>query len=136
MEHAVFYPGPDGAPAFRRFASVDEAVRFVEHLRNVEGVEDVSVQMLTPVPLAFRAYYRVEMPVADAPVVPEQAAAELAMAVDAAVPAPLEAELLEPVDVGAAPVQALRMEAGPMEPVAVEPDPAANGKRSLGFFAH
>ena len=136
MEHAVFYPGPDGAPAFRRFASVDEAVRFVEHLRNVEGVEDVSVQMLTPVPLAFRAYYRVEMPVADAPAVPEQAAPEQAMTVDAVVPDPLEAELLEPVAVESAPVEAVPMEAVAMEPVAVAPDPAANGKRSLGFFAH
>ena len=121
MEHAVFYPGPDGAPAFRRFASVEEAVGFVEHLRNVEGVEDVSVQMLTPVPLAFRAYYRVEMPAADMPAVPEQAMPEQAMAVDPVVPDHVDAEMLEPV---------------PAEAVMVEPDVAANGKRSLGFFAH
>jgi hypothetical protein len=115
MEHAVFYPGPDGAPAFRRFSSLDEAVRFVEHMRNVEGVEDVSVEMLTPVALAFRAYYRVEMPVADA-VVPEQAEATLA-------------ELL--------PVEAVPVEPALAEvPEPAEPDPAANGKRSLGFFAH
>ena len=123
MEHAVFYPGPDGAPAFRRFASLEEAVGLVEHLRNVEGVEDVSVQMLTPVPLAFRAYYRVEMPAMEVPAVPEQAAAvepvpvaEVAEPVADVLPDPLEAELLEPVG--------------------VEPDVAANGKRSLGFFAH
>ena len=136
MEHAVFYPGPDGAPAFRRFSSLEEAVGLVEHLRNVEGVEDVSVHMLTPVPLAFRAYYRVEMPAADPlaaqaleaelPVVPEQPMAvepvlpvepvEPAEPVDAVAPDPLEAEL--------------------MEPVGAEPDVAANGKRSLGFFAH
>jgi hypothetical protein len=63
MEHVVFYPGPDATPGYRRFASLDEAVRFVEHVRNVEGVSDVSVHALTAVPLAFRAYYKVEVPV-------------------------------------------------------------------------
>lgn len=123
MEHAVFYPGPDGAPAFRRFASLEEAVGLVEHLRNVEGVEDVSVQMLTPVPLAFRAYYRVEMPAMEVPAVPEQAAA--------VEPVPV-AEAVEPV----ADVLPDPLEAELLEPVGVEPDVAANGKRSLGFFAH
>ena len=113
MEHAVFYPGPDGAPAFRRFASLEEAVGLVEHLRNVEGVEDVSVQMLTPVPLAFRAYYRVEMPAAEVPVVPEQAVV------------PEEAGVAEPAEMA---------EIAPVEPVAVEA--SANGKHSLGFFSH
>jgi hypothetical protein len=62
MEHVVFFPGPDGSPAFRRTSSLDDAVRFVEHLRNTEGVAEVSVHALSEVPLAFRAYYRVEMP--------------------------------------------------------------------------
>src|SRR3954471_16129326 len=62
MEHVVFHPGPDGAPAFRRFGSLEDAVRFVEHLRNAEGVSEVSVHALAPVPVAFRAYYKVEVP--------------------------------------------------------------------------
>ena len=61
MEHVVFFPAPDGSPAFRRVPSLDEAVRLVEHLRNVEGVNDVSCHALTEVPMAFRAYYRVEV---------------------------------------------------------------------------
>lgn len=128
MEHAVFYPGPDGAPAFRRFASLEEAVGLVEHLRNVEGVEDVSVQMLTPVPLAFRAYYRVEMPAAEVPVVPEQAVV------------PEHAVVAEPVEAAAEMVgemvgeMAEMAEIAPVEPVAVEA--SANGKHSLGFFSH
>lgn len=73
MEHVVFYPGADAAPAFRRFASLEEAVRFVEHLRNVEGVAEVSVHALSEVPVAFRAYYRVEVP--DAPPAPSGLAA-------------------------------------------------------------
>src|SRR5436305_5979511 len=68
MEHVVVHPGPDGSPAFRRVGSLEDAVRFVEHLRNAEGVSEVSVYALAPVQLAFRAYYKVEVPVDAAPV--------------------------------------------------------------------
>lgn len=63
MEHVVFFPAPDGSPAFKRVGSLEDAVRLVEHLRNIEGVADVSVHSLTEVPMAFRAYYKVEVPV-------------------------------------------------------------------------
>jgi len=62
VEHVVFFPAPDGTPAFRRLASLDDAVRFVEHLRNVEGVSEASVHALSEVPLSFKAWYRVEVP--------------------------------------------------------------------------
>lgn len=62
MEHVVFFPARDGSPAFRRFADLPEAVRFVEHLRNVENVSDASVYALTEIPLSFKAWYRVELP--------------------------------------------------------------------------
>ena len=62
MEHVVFYPGADGTEAFRRAGDLEEAVRFVEHLRNDSGVGDVSVFALHSVPLAFRTYVHVELP--------------------------------------------------------------------------
>jgi hypothetical protein len=77
VEHVVFYPGTDGSGAFSRAADLDEAVRLVEHLRNDNGIGDVSVFALHPVPLAFRTYVHVELPVAvdeavvDEPVVEE-----------------------------------------------------------------
>src|SRR5436309_13959452 len=92
MEHVVFHPGPDGSPSFRRFGALEDAVRFVEHLRNVEGVSEVSVHALAPVPLAFRAYYKVEVPAEQAPVdVPVQfdAAQVDAAQVDAVQPEPV-----------------------------------------------
>ena len=76
MEHVVFFPAHDGSPAFRRTASLEEAVGLVEHLRNIEGVDDVTVHSLTEVPLAFKAYYRVEMPGATEAPVPAPAAVE------------------------------------------------------------
>jgi hypothetical protein len=80
MEHVVFYPSAEGAPSFRRVSSREEAVNFVEHLRNAEGITEFSVHALSPVPLAVRAYYRVEASPAETPEapvspVPAQAAA-------------------------------------------------------------
>ena len=62
MEHVVFFPAHDGSPAFRRLATLEDAVRFVEHLRNNEGVDTFSVHALTEVPLAFKQYFKVELP--------------------------------------------------------------------------
>jgi len=119
MEHIVFFPGPDGSPSFRRLSSLDDAVRLVEHLRNVENVSEVSVHALSPVPLAFRPYYRVEVPAGEAAPEPAFAPEPVAAPVEAVVPAPSEpvGEQL-PAD----------------EPVA-EGEPVANGRRTLGFFA-
>lgn len=62
MEHVVFYPSADGTPAFRRVPSLEDAVNFVEHLRNSAGTTEFSVHALAEVPLTFRAYYHVEIP--------------------------------------------------------------------------
>ena len=115
MEHVVFFPTPDGGSAFRRFSGLEEAVRFVEHLRNVEGVSEVSLHALTEVPLAFRAYYRVEVPGGAEPVAGD-ATVE--------VPAPTVAQDDE--------AAAELVDASLVEASAASP----NGKRSLGFFAH
>jgi hypothetical protein len=120
MEHVVFFPGPDGAPSFRRLSSLDDAVRLVEHLRNVENVSEVSVHTLAPVPLSFRPYYRVEVPAGEAAPEPMAAPEPVAAPMEAVVPAPSE-PVGEQVPVS--------------EPVA-EGEPVANGRRSLGFFAH
>ena len=131
MEHVVFHPGPDGSPAFRRFGSLEDAVRFVEHLRNVEGVSEVSVHALAPVPLSFRAYYKVEVPVDAAPVDVPAPSEPVLEAVPAAEP------VAEPV---AEPAVAELAEPQFAEPQFAEASAAAeqpsNGKRSLGFFAH
>jgi hypothetical protein len=132
MEHVVFFPGPDGSPAFRRFGSLEDAVRFVEHLRNVEGVSDFSVHALSAVPLAFRAYYKVEVG-AEA-----QFVAEAQPAAEAVAEVPAQAEpVLEAVPLAAEPVmpepQFATAEYAEAGAAAEQP---SNGKRSLGFFAH
>lgn len=137
MEHVVFFPAPDGTPAFRRVPSLDEAVRLVEHLRNIDGVSSASVHALTEVPLAFRAYYKVEVP-AEASV-PAQQVAE---------PAGLEPIALEPehevVEVAETPALALVEDVQPEAEQDGQQDEellaASNGHSqaapaSLGFFA-
>ena len=133
MEHVVFFPAPDGTPAFRRLADLDEAIRLVEHLRNVEGVSSASVHSLTEVPLAFRTYYRVEVPsVLDVPA-----------RVDALPVAEIPAFEVPAVEIPALEVPAEHVPAlALVEKLPAEPEPepamARNGHAtptSLGFFA-
>ena len=113
MEHVVFFPAHDGSPAFRRVAGLDEAVRLVEHLRNVEGVNEVSCHALSEVPLAFRAYYRVEVPPGEAVAVPADVPVQAVDALSELIAVPVE--------------QA--------EPVLAANGHAGDGAKSLGFFA-
>ena len=139
MEHVVFFPGHDGSPAFRRLATLDEAIRLVEHLRNVEAVAEVSVHALTEVPLAFKAYYRVEVPGATDSAEPAEA------------PVPAEPEPVEPSADALSVTVEPSVPAQPTAPVelaadlgqdvpALQPALALNGGRpvdgptSLGFF--
>jgi hypothetical protein len=114
MEHVVFYTGPDGSQAHRRLPSQEDAVRFVEHLRNEDGVADVSVFELTEVELSFRPYYRVEVGRT-----PRRAAHRAPEVAEFAVPA-------QPATDGEV----------PSGPPAEAEQPVAGSRRGLGFFAH
>ncbi len=119
MEHVVFFPAQDGSPAFRRVAGLEEAVRLVEHLRNVENVGEVSVHALSEVPLAFKTWYRVEVP---APAAPE--------AVELSVDAPV-------LDVPAVEVPAVEVPEQLVPAMAASSGHATESARptSLGFFS-
>ena len=149
MEHVVFFSGADGAAHFRRTPSLEEAVRFVEHLRNVEGVDDARVCALTEVPLQFKTVYRVEVganaaptpaPAAEAPA-PLPPLPPMPAMPDLDVPqaeAPAEAPVeVQPEAVAEAPEPVLA--AVPSEPYeAAQPEESSNGKpaaRGMGFFS-
>lgn len=138
MEHVVFFSGADGAAHYRRTPSLEEAVRVVEHLRNVEGVDDARVYSMTEVPLSFKTVYRVEVgaqPAAEAPAplpplppmpeMPEMPGLEVAEAPEAEVP----------VEAPAEPVMAA-VPSEPYEAPAEEPAPSngKSGARGMGFF--
>lgn len=126
MEHVVFFPAHDGSPAFRRVAGLEDAVRLIEHLRNVEGVTEVSVHALTEVPLSFKAWYRVEVPAGAEPLPVAEAGPDVQPAPQPQdeVGAQVEAQVGTQVE---APLQAV-----PDQPV---PAVAVGGPATLGFFA-
>jgi len=66
MYMVIFRTG-EGKPGFHQAGSLDEAVRFVERLRNQEQVTDARVFRMTEVPLEFKTYIKVEVadPAAD-----------------------------------------------------------------------
>ena len=124
MEHVVFFPAQDGSPAFRRVGTLEDAVVLVEHLRNVEGVSEVSVHALAEVPMSFKAWYRVELPAAaQVPAVPVPA-------VEAAVGPQVPAVADDAVDAPAQESPAL-----PVPVLVVSGSHAAETPASLGFFA-
>jgi hypothetical protein len=126
MEHVVFYQSAQGTPAFRRMASIEDAVSFAEHLRNVEGVTDFSVYALTPVSLKLRAYYHVE--------ISEAGRAQARTAPAEAVAPPASAELLAVPATGtttesssaAAPAAPEESAAAPAAPIPPPMPPAPN----------
>jgi hypothetical protein len=125
MEHVVFYQSAQGVPAFRRVASLEDAVSFAEHLRNIEGVTDFSVYSLSPVTLSMRAYYHVEVSGAEA-AAPAQPAAPEAVS-DAASPfgSSPGAPVTEPQPAVAADTPPPLPDSPPMgSPLAASPAPA------------
>ena len=141
MEHVVFFPSADGSPAFRRLASLQEAVDFVEHLRNEQDVREVSVHSLNEVPLAFRTVYRVEVAgVVPAPSDPVEAPTQ-PVAEPVAEPAVEAAPVVEPVvePVAEAAVEPVAEPVAEAVAETASPDGEVVGAgaegHSLGFFA-
>ena len=61
MEHLVRFTTTEGRDASHVTGSLDDAVRFVERLRNTEEASVVRVFRLQEVPISFKTYYKVEL---------------------------------------------------------------------------
>lgn len=61
MQHLVSFKTAEGRDGHHMASSLEEAVQFVERLRNSEGASDVQLFRLTQVPIEFKTYYRVEV---------------------------------------------------------------------------
>lgn len=72
MSHMVIFRSAEGKPGYHQAEALDDAVGFVEDLRNAEGVEHARIFRMEEVTFEFRPYFRVELGGADR----EAAAAE------------------------------------------------------------
>ena len=61
MAHMVVFRSSDGKPGYHQADALEEAVRFVERLRNQEQVTEARIFRLQEVPIEFKTYYRVEV---------------------------------------------------------------------------
>ena len=57
----VIFRNAEGKPGYHQADALDEAVRFVEHLRNTEQVSDARLFKMEEVPIEFKTYYKVEV---------------------------------------------------------------------------
>ncbi len=94
MSFMVNFRSAEGKPGYHPTDSLEEAVRFVEHLRNQEQVADARVWRLQEVPLEVKTYYKVVVPsgapAPASPPAPEPAIAAVAppVAADDSAPKP------------------------------------------------
>src|SRR5688572_8572229 len=75
VSHMVSYRTADGQPGYHQADELEDAVQFVERLRNTEGVDHPRIFRMEEVSFDFRPYFRVEIgaggePI-DVPVVPD-----------------------------------------------------------------
>ena len=73
MPYMVIFRHAEGRAGYHQAESLDDGVRFVEHLRNQENVTDARIFRMQEVAIEFKTYYKVEVQgtrddTADAPV--------------------------------------------------------------------
>jgi hypothetical protein len=73
----VIFRSPDGKPGYHQAETLEEAVGFVERLRNEDGVSDARVFRMDEVAIEFKVYYRVAVAGEDPTSVTEPAPADV-----------------------------------------------------------
>jgi hypothetical protein len=136
MPHMVIFRSTEGKSGYHQAENLDEAVRFVEHLRNQENVPDARIFRMQEVPIEFKTYVRVEVAGMDeAPAAAPAPAAPAAAAPAApAAPAPAPAPAAEEPKAEAAPAApAAPAGGGKVEDVVVDPVPVGGGSANQRF---
>ena len=67
--HMVMFTSAEGKQATHQTESLEDAVKFIEHIRNNESVSDARLYRMTEIPMEVKAYYKVELsaPASDNP---------------------------------------------------------------------
>ena len=61
MSYMVIFQSPDGNPGYNQFEGLDDAVKFVEQLRNEQGVESARMFDLKEIEFELKPVYFVQM---------------------------------------------------------------------------
>jgi hypothetical protein len=61
VSHIVIFRSPDGKPGYQLVDDLAGAVRHVEELRNRQGVDDIRIYTMEPVPFRFETVYQVRL---------------------------------------------------------------------------
>lgn len=61
MSHMVIFNTPDGSEVFNRFDSLDEAIPFLEKLRNQRGVDNAKLFSMQEIEFGFKPIYKVTL---------------------------------------------------------------------------
>jgi hypothetical protein len=61
MSHMVVFRSNEGKPGYHQAEALDDAIKFVERLRNQENITEARVFRMQEVPIEFKTYYRVEV---------------------------------------------------------------------------
>jgi hypothetical protein len=61
VSHMVTFTSVEGKKGYHQCEELDEALHFVERLRNSEGITDGQVFRMEEVPIEVKQYYRVEV---------------------------------------------------------------------------
>lgn len=61
MPYMVIFRHAEGRAGYHQAESLDDGVRFVEHLRNQENVTDARIFRMQEVAIEFKTYYKVEV---------------------------------------------------------------------------
>jgi hypothetical protein len=73
----VMFRSTEGKPGYHQAESLDDAVKFVERLRNQEQVTEARIFRMQEVPIEFKTYYRVEVNSGSAEPAADQTPAEV-----------------------------------------------------------
>jgi hypothetical protein len=116
----VIFQTPGGSPGYNQFETLDEAVSFVEQLRNEQDVANARIFALEEIKFEFKPYFRVELQALTAGTAAPRAP-EPIQAAPLAAPAP---QVDAPLGVGA-PESAAPVAGAFNAPAPVQPAPVA-----------
>ena len=61
MPHMVIFRTGDGKPGYHQTEGLDDAVRFVERVRNHEHVSEARIFRMHEIPIEVKTYFKVEV---------------------------------------------------------------------------